>query len=75
MSKFAVLKPSDSRGQAYDSKKSYKSEISSINNGTVNLKNLDFNSEYSDFGSVCVHSNLLSQQIKTENNILSSYDA
>ena len=51
MSKFKELNPSDSRAKSFDARKDYKSNIESLSNDFIEIKNLDFNTEYSDFGT------------------------
>ena len=51
MQKFNAIKPSDSRGKAFLSKVDYISEIEAVSNRDIHIKNLDINSEYSDFGT------------------------
>ena len=51
MRKFNSIKPSDIRGKAFLSKVDYKSEIELRTNQAINIKNLDINSPYSDFGA------------------------
>ena len=51
MQKFNEIKPSDSRGKAFLSKVDYKTEIEALSNNDIEIKNLDINSAYSDFGT------------------------
>lgn len=51
MQKFYEIKPSDSRVKAFLSKVDYKSEIEALSNTDIQIKNLDINSVYSDFGT------------------------
>ena len=59
MKKFNELKPSDSRGLAFTEKKDYISDIKSLTNEFIEIKNLDINSEYSDFGAAELNGNLV----------------
>jgi len=51
MDKFALSSPSDKRSQAFISKRDYKSLIDANENKYIEIKNLYFNSELSDFGT------------------------
>lgn len=51
MEKFNSSRPDDSRGQAFKSKVDYLSDIDEASNTEIELKNLDLNSENSDFGT------------------------
>ena len=51
MAKFNELKPNDSRGRAFMSKVDYKSTIEELSREDIELVNLDFNTELSDFGT------------------------
>lgn len=51
MKKFNELKPEDLRGKAFVSKVDYKSTIEDLSRDDIEPTNLDFNTEYSDFGT------------------------
>jgi len=51
MQKFYDAKPSDSRGRVFISDVDYLADIEAASNEDIEVKNLDFNSELSDFGS------------------------
>jgi outer membrane protein OmpA-like peptidoglycan-associated protein/tetratricopeptide (TPR) repeat protein len=51
MAKFNELKPEDLRGKAFVSKVDYKSTIEDLSRDDIEPINLDFNTEYSDFGT------------------------
>jgi outer membrane protein OmpA-like peptidoglycan-associated protein/tetratricopeptide (TPR) repeat protein len=51
MQKFHDSKPSDLRGKAFSSKINYLSKIEAASRDNVKVKNLDFNSSVSDFGT------------------------
>jgi len=51
MRKFNELKPNDMRGKAFLSKVDYKSAIEEVSRDDIEPMNLDFNTEYSDFGT------------------------
>lgn len=59
MNKFIALNPNDSRAKYFESNKDYISDIESNSSGLIEVKNLDFNSEYSDFGTVFNGDNLI----------------
>ncbi|NNC45237.1 MAG: OmpA family protein [Winogradskyella sp.] len=50
MKKFHELNPNDSRGKAFLAKIDYVDDIEMLSNNTIELNNLDINSQYSDFG-------------------------
>ncbi|MBO3116793.1 OmpA family protein [Winogradskyella sp. DF17] len=50
MAKFNELKPDDLRGKAFKSKEDYKATIEDLSRDDIELENVDFNTEYSDFG-------------------------
>ncbi len=51
MEKFNELKPNDLRGRAFASKVDYRAAIEDESRDDIDLINLDFNSELSDFGT------------------------
>jgi outer membrane protein OmpA-like peptidoglycan-associated protein/tetratricopeptide (TPR) repeat protein len=51
MAKFNELKPEDSRGRAFMSKVDYKSTIEEQSRDDIEIINLEFNTELSDFGT------------------------
>lgn len=51
MKKFNELKPNDLRGKAFLSKVDYKSTIEELSRDDVEIVNLEFNTEFSDFGT------------------------
>ncbi|WP_179345961.1 OmpA family protein [Winogradskyella ursingii] len=51
MKKFNDLKPDDLRGRAFMSKVDYKSDIEAVSRDDIQPNNLEFNTEYSDFGT------------------------
>ncbi|WP_299126069.1 OmpA family protein [uncultured Winogradskyella sp.] len=51
MKKFNDLKPDDLRGKAFVSKVDYKSTIEKISRDDIEIINLEFNTELSDFGT------------------------
>jgi outer membrane protein OmpA-like peptidoglycan-associated protein/tetratricopeptide (TPR) repeat protein len=51
MAKFNELKPEDSRGRAFMSKVDYKSTIEEQSRDDIEVVNLEFNTELSDFGT------------------------
>ncbi len=59
MQKFSDAKPSDSRGRAFLSDVDYLADIAAASNGDIEIKNLDFNSELSDFGTNFYNGELL----------------
>ena len=50
MEKFNELKPNDLRGRAFMSKVDYKSAIEEKSRDDIEIENLEFNTEFSDFG-------------------------
>lgn len=50
MAKFNELKPNDLRGRAFMSKVDYKSAIEEKSRDDIEIENLEFNTEFSDFG-------------------------
>lgn len=51
MEKFNTKNPSDSRAKSFISRRNYRNDIASNSKTNVEVYNLDFNSEYSDFGT------------------------
>lgn len=51
MKKFNELKPDDLRGKAFISKVDYKSTIEELSRDDIEIKNLEINTEFSDFGT------------------------
>jgi outer membrane protein OmpA-like peptidoglycan-associated protein/tetratricopeptide (TPR) repeat protein len=51
MKKFNELKPNDLRGKAFKSKVDYKEAIEELSRDDIELINLEFNTELSDFGT------------------------
>ena len=51
MKKFNELKPTDLRGRAFMSKVDYKASIEDLSRDDIDVINLDFNTELSDFGT------------------------
>lgn len=51
MNKFNELKPDDLRGKAFVSKVDYKSAIEDLSRDDIEIINLEFNTELSDFGT------------------------
>ncbi len=51
MEKFNALKPDDLRGKAFLSKVDYKSTIEELSRDDIEIVNLEFNTELSDFGT------------------------
>jgi outer membrane protein OmpA-like peptidoglycan-associated protein len=50
MAKFHQLKPDDLRGKAFKSKEDYKSVIEEVSRDDISVENVEFNTEFSDFG-------------------------
>lgn len=59
MNKFIELNPNDTRAKYFESNKDYMSDIESNSSSFIEIKNLDFNSKYSDFGTVFNGDNLI----------------
>ncbi|GAB5564355.1 MAG: OmpA family protein [Winogradskyella sp.] len=51
MKKFNELNPKDTRGKAFLSKTDYKASIEELSRDDIEVENLDFNTEVSDFGT------------------------
>ena len=51
MEKFNELKPDDLRGKAFMSKVDYKAAIEEVSKDYIEIRNLEFNTEFSDFGT------------------------
>ena len=59
MLKFHDSKPEDSRGKVFMSDVDYLADIEAASNEDINVKNLEFNSEGSDFGSTLYKGELI----------------
>lgn len=59
MDKFIQINPNDTRAQNFKSNKDYMSDIMSNSSNLIEVTNLDFNSEYSDFGTIFNGENLI----------------
>lgn len=59
MKKFNEAAPSDKRSKAFLSKQDYKSVIDAKANEFIEVKNLDFNTEFSDFGTAESNGNIV----------------
>ena len=59
MTKFKEANPSDSRAKSFSSRKNYKDNIEKSSNEFIEIKNLNINTEFSDFGTTFNGENLI----------------
>ncbi|TCK66800.1 outer membrane protein OmpA-like peptidoglycan-associated protein [Winogradskyella wandonensis] len=59
MEKFNELNPSDSRAKSFIARRDYRKQIAQNSKSNVVVDNLNFNSEYSDFGTAVYDGNLV----------------